>query len=99
MSLARTFLTAGARSVVASLWDVEDRSTATLMAHFYRQLAQGKSVGASLRAAQLEMLSTFGKDYEPFYWAGFTVIGDGERKIPFGQTTTSESTTARRDLR
>lgn len=99
MNLARIFLMAGAKSVVASLWDVEDRSTATLMVHFYRQLAQGKSVAEALRSAQLEMLSTFGNDYQPFYWAGFTVIGDGERKIPFGQTTTSESTAARRDLR
>ena len=38
MNLARAFLTAGARSVVASLWDVDDRSTATLMESFYEHL-------------------------------------------------------------
>ena len=43
MNLARAFLTAGARSVVASLWDVDDRSTATLMESFYEHLKAGLS--------------------------------------------------------
>ena len=44
MNLARSFLTAGAKSVVASLWSVDDRSTATLMESFYTHLAQGATV-------------------------------------------------------
>ena len=49
MNLARAFLAAGAKSVVASQWDIDDRSTATLMESYYRQLATGKTVqgGAS----------------------------------------------------
>jgi hypothetical protein len=86
MNLARTFLIAGAKSVVASLWDADDRSTATLMAHFYRQIAAGKSVAEALRAAQMEMLKEFGQDMPPYYWAGFTVIGDGKRQISFTKT-------------
>jgi hypothetical protein len=86
MNLARTFLIAGAKSVVASLWDADDRSTATLMAHFYRQIAAGKSVAEALRAAQMEMLKEFGQDMPPYYWAGFTVIGDAKRQISFTKT-------------
>src|SRR5262249_32695101 len=83
MNLARTFLVAGAKSVVASLWDADDRSTATLMSRFYRQIATGKSVSEALRAAQMEMLKEFGSNMPPYYWAGFTVIGDGKRQIMF----------------
>ncbi len=92
MNLARTFLIAGAKSVVASLWDVDDRSTATLMTRFYQQIANGKSVAEALRGAQLAMLAEFGSDMQPYYWAGFTVIGDGTRKIDF---TTTKPTVAR----
>ena len=86
MNLARTFLIAGAKSVVASLWDADDRSTATLMTRLYEQIAKGKSVAEALRGAQLAMLAEFGSDMQPYYWAGFTVIGDGTRKIDFTKT-------------
>jgi CHAT domain-containing protein len=80
-NLARNFLVAGARSVVASLWDADDRFTATLMSHFYKHIALGETVEESLRASQMEMLAEFGGDTKPYFWAGFTVIGDGTRKI------------------
>jgi CHAT domain-containing protein len=89
MNLARTFLVAGAKSVVASLWDADDRSTATLMKHFYEEVAQGKNVAEALRGAQLTMLREFGSDLQPYYWAGFTVIGDGSRQIKLTQTNTA----------
>jgi CHAT domain-containing protein/tetratricopeptide (TPR) repeat protein len=81
MNLARSFLVAGAKSVVASLWAVDDRSTATLMEHFYRHIAEGEPIAEALRMAQKDMLLLFGKDAQPYYWAEFTVIGDGTRKI------------------
>ncbi len=86
MNLAQTFLIAGAKSVVASLWDADDRSTATLMKHFYEQIAVGKTVAEALRQAQLTMLTEFGSGLQPYYWAGFTVIGDGRREINFTKT-------------
>jgi CHAT domain-containing protein len=86
MNLARTFLIAGTKSVVASLWDADDRSTATLMSHFYREIGSGRGVGEALREAQLTMLKEFGTDMQPYFWAGFTVIGDGNRKISFTKT-------------
>jgi CHAT domain-containing protein len=98
MNLARSFLVAGAKSVVASLWDADDRSTATLMAHFYKHIASGDTVTDSLRKAQVEMLSEFGEDAKPYFWSGFTVIGDGTRKIAL-QTRATELGTARTSFR
>jgi CHAT domain-containing protein len=91
MNLARAFLMTGARSVVASLWDVEDRSSAALMTRFYAHIAKGETVADSLRAAQLDFLKEFGKDIPAYFWAGWTVIGDGTRRI----SVQSESTVIR----
>jgi CHAT domain-containing protein len=81
MNLARAFLAAGAKSVVASYWKVQDRSTATLMESFYGHLAQGESVSDALRSSQLDFIKTYGPKAQPDLWAGFEVIGDGARTI------------------
>ena len=83
MNLARAFLTAGARSVVASLWDVDDRSTATLMESFYQHLKSGVTVNQALRQAQLDFIKDYGDKAKPNLWAGFEVIGDGTKKFTF----------------
>jgi CHAT domain-containing protein len=97
MNLAREFLTAGARSVVASLWSVDDRSTATLMGFFYDHLAAGIPVGESLRRAQLDLIKEYGAKAQPYFWAGFEVIGDGTKRITF--EAKSDSRSARSDIR
>jgi CHAT domain-containing protein len=56
IGLTRAFQYAGARSVLASLWAVNDESTADLMTRFYTHLADGASKADALRAAQLEMI-------------------------------------------
>jgi len=99
MNLARTFLIAGSKSVMASLWDADDRSTATLMKHFYEQIASGKNVSEALREAQLTMLTEFGSELQPYYWAGFTVIGDGRTQIKFSKAKPSIERTARINIR
>jgi CHAT domain-containing protein len=81
MNLARAFLIAGAKSVVASLWSVEDSSTSTLMGFLYEHLAAGMSVSESLRQAQVDFIRDYGSKAQPYYWAGFEVIGDGTRRI------------------
>lgn len=75
LGIAAAFFAAGARSLVASIWEVDDRVTADLMEGFYAGLADGKSVAAALREAQLEIRQ---EKPHPFYWAGFVVIGDGD---------------------
>lgn len=80
-SLMQSFLIAGARSVVGSLWKADDAATADLMKNFYTRLAQGETEAASLRDAKLAMLANFGPHAIPFYWAGFIVAGSGDQRI------------------
>jgi CHAT domain-containing protein/tetratricopeptide (TPR) repeat protein len=76
VGLTRGFMYAGARSVVASLWQVDDESTAELMALFYRaMLKDGRRPPDALRTAQLEM-SRSRRWSAPFYWAGFVLQGE-----------------------
>src|SRR6266567_1272947 len=84
-NLAEAFLLAGARSVVASLWSADDTSASSLMEHFYKRLADGETVSSALRNAKLDMLSKFGSDLNPYYWAAF--ISVGETSTPIGIQT------------
>jgi CHAT domain-containing protein len=80
LGLTAAFLSAGSPVVVASLWPVSDRATATVMKSFYRHLADGKPVATALRMAQVE-ISRSSRYSHPFYWAGFTVVGDGSMVV------------------
>jgi CHAT domain-containing protein/tetratricopeptide (TPR) repeat protein len=72
--LARAFLFAGARSVGASLWRVDDVSTARLMGAFYREYVRGVPKVEALRRAQVELLRD--KQYaDPYYWSCFVLMG------------------------
>ena len=64
---------AGARSVVASLWQVDDRATGDLMKSFYAALRRGVDKAEALRQAQLDTLRAYPR---PFYWASFQLNGD-----------------------
>ena len=75
LSLARAFQYAGARSVVASLWDIPDRSTALLMQRFYAGLARGLDKDEALRRAQLA-LRRRPETSHPFHWAAHQLVGD-----------------------
>ena len=76
VGLTRGFMYAGARRVVASLWQVDDLATAELMKRFYRgMLRQGLRPAAALRAAQLE-LAREKRWAAPYYWAGFVLLGE-----------------------
>jgi CHAT domain-containing protein len=75
LGLMRSFLAAGAASLVTTLWAVEDRSTASLMHNFYSRLVAGKTKGAALRSAQLALMKD--PDYShPYFWAPFFLVGD-----------------------
>ena len=83
VGMTRAFQYAGAKSVVVSLWNVADESTAPLMTEFYRQLKSGKSKDAALRAAQLSLLRSNPKSEiqnpkwnHPFHWAAFVLVGE-----------------------
>jgi CHAT domain-containing protein len=74
----RAFLAAGAASLVATFWTVEDRSTARLMQRFYEGLVRGESRGAALRQAQLQFLrDDTNEGYShPYFWAPFFLVGN-----------------------
>jgi len=79
--LSAAFLSAGVPAVIASLWPVDDAATADLMRRFYHGLGQGRTVAGALRQAQLEVRQRE-RTAHPFFWAGFTVIGDGGVRVP-----------------
>jgi CHAT domain-containing protein len=70
----RSFLVAGAKSLLVSLWPVADDSTSRLMQSFYRH-RQSMGAAQALRAAQLEMLARR-EDSAPLFWAPFVLVGD-----------------------
>jgi tetratricopeptide (TPR) repeat protein len=71
VGLAWAFLEAGAQNVIAGLWDVNDRSTASLMGALYRGIARGEKPAAALRQAKLELLRSNSPYAKPYYWAPF----------------------------
>ncbi len=75
MSLARAFFQAGARTVVASLWRLQDEDAKLFFDRFYRHLGSGSSVAAALQGAQRDRI----RDGAPAAaWAGLVALGDGE---------------------
>jgi len=75
IGLPRGFLYAGAKSVIASLWKVNDDATATLMSRLYARIKKGESPSSALRGAQLEMVQDE-RWANPYYWAAFVLQGE-----------------------
>ncbi len=78
LSLSKGFYYAGAKSLVNTLWKINDKSTVKLMEYFYKGLSEGKSKTEALRDAKLEYLRTTDDNLlrHPYYWAAFVVSGD-----------------------
>jgi CHAT domain-containing protein len=78
--LSTAFLAAGARSVVATLWPIEDRATSRFVSFFYGELENGRSAGEALRGAKLRMARE--APYADLScWAGFVLIGEPETRV------------------
>lgn len=71
--LQRGFKLAGAKSLLMTLWKVDDKATQLLMTEFYRQLLNGKSKTESLRIAQ-QLVRSYAEYQDPQYWAGFILL-------------------------
>lgn len=76
LGLAGVAIRSGARSTIATLWSVQDNSTAILMTQLYEALRKpGMTRAEALRQAQLTLLRS--SDYQqPFYWAPFVLVGN-----------------------
>ena len=79
IGLARGFLGAGARNVMASLWAVDDDATAVLMERFYRRPGFRKDPARALAEAQREVMAAPGTAH-PYHWAAFVVLGGEGRR-------------------
>ncbi|MBE9068330.1 CHAT domain-containing protein [Leptolyngbya cf. ectocarpi LEGE 11479] len=76
LGMAGVAVRSGARSTIASLWSVEDFSTADLMSELYRQLSQPlRSRSDALQQAQLSLLKSANYSH-PYYWAPFVLTGN-----------------------
>ena len=83
VGMARAFLCAGARSVLVSLWAIDDEATLLFMRSFYQHLAGGKSASVALQQAMKSL-----RESQQFsavkYWAPFVLIGD-DVTLEFGE--------------
>jgi CHAT domain-containing protein len=86
LGFTRSFLTAGASTLLVSLWPVEDSSTELLMTTLYRELARGKPAASAMQAGQLAVLKQ-PKFAHPFFWAPFDLMGDWRMRFQGGNAT------------
>ncbi|SHO81258.1 hypothetical protein MNB_SV-15-824 [hydrothermal vent metagenome] len=70
MNLSSAFIQAGAKSVIISLWKINDEATSILIQDFYDNISKGKSYKEALREAKLKMI-----DKNPFYWSSLIISG------------------------
>ncbi len=78
LSLSKGFYYAGAKSLVNTLWKINDKSSVKLMEFFYENLSEGKTKQEALRAAKLKYLKNTDDPLlrHPYYWSAFVVSGD-----------------------
>lgn len=75
VGLTRAFIYSGAHNIVASLWEVDDETTAELMQDFYQAVAAGVSKPKALRDAQNRLRVRYP---HPFFWSAFYLTGSGD---------------------
>jgi CHAT domain-containing protein len=81
-TLSRAFMLAGARTVVSTLWTIDDTFSRYLMSQFYAGIANGQTTSAALRNAKLDLLKTFGPQAVPYRWAAYILEGADNYVVP-----------------
>ena len=77
MSLARSFILAGASSVVRTAWEVNDDSGSEIITQFYSYLSKGISKDKALQQAKLDFINNSTPAFrDPYYWAAYEILGD-----------------------
>ena len=78
--LTRAFMYAGARSLLVSHWKIDSAATVRLMSSMFQ--SGQPTQGGGLQAATLALMDSADQYSHPYYWAAFTVVGDGDRPMP-----------------
>ncbi len=79
MSLAHSFMYAGCPSVIMSLWKIDEKASADIIAAFYKYLSAGKTKSEALRLAKLQHIQAAESiSSHPYFWAGMTLMGSEE---------------------
>jgi len=77
MSFSRSFMLAGAKSVVQALWPVDDKSGSTIIVQLYKDLLRGRDKPDALQKAQINYLESCSPSFtHPYFWAGYQIIGE-----------------------
>ncbi len=89
-NLMRGFTNAGAKSVIGSLWDINEKSSLEITTQFYSNLQQGNRKSEALQKAKLSYLKTHANTSEasPYYWSAITLVGSNESlytPFPYGK--------------
>jgi CHAT domain-containing protein len=79
-NLSRAFLFAGGKSVLSTLWQADDVSSALLMKRFYAHIANRRRPDEALTAAKRDVLRKYGVRALPYHWAGFVIEGRGAQR-------------------
>ena len=74
LGMTKAFYQAGAKSVVVSLWEVNDFYTSKFMELFYKRLSEGKSKTAALRYAKTDFIKKYSPN--PYFWSAFVLSGN-----------------------
>jgi CHAT domain-containing protein len=80
MSLARSFILAGASSVIKTSWEINDEASSAIISRFYYHLSKGREKDEAMRLAKLDYLKTSSPAFtNPYYWAAYEVLGDNSQ--------------------
>jgi CHAT domain-containing protein/tetratricopeptide (TPR) repeat protein len=74
LGMTKAFFEAGAKSVVVSLWEVDDKYTSELMSLFYKRLSEGYDKSQALRYAKMDFIKEYSPN--PYYWSAFVLSGN-----------------------
>jgi CHAT domain-containing protein len=96
--VAQAFFFAGARTLVASHWEVPSVPTVALMVGMFQRLGVGGGTAEALRQSQLALIAQ-PRTANPFFWAAFTVLGDGDSAAPREQPKSRQSALPPREVR
>src|SRR5437764_12386091 len=79
--ISLAFQLAGAKTVVSTLWSIDDARALYLMKRFYVHLAEKDTIAHAMTAAKRDMLKNYGTQAVPYYWASFKLEGPGDHAI------------------